>query len=859
MNRYMAGASLLALIGCAGSAHAAAAEATAANDTGATVSEVIVTGTRQTGVKAVDSAAPIQVVGGEALKNVGQPDIIQVLSQNLPSFNAQGYGADTSQLTLSAALRGLSPNDTLVLVNGKRRHTTANLAVDQGSPYTGAAATDLSFIPVGAIDHVEVLQDGAAAQYGSDAIAGVVNVILKKSDHAGEIVLTGGNYYEHGGATGAWSINKGFSLGGDKGFLNITLEERYHDFSQQGRCDVRVSNPDCTLKSVISSDPVANAIDLAGVPHALDYPNVNHIYGDPQYNIYNAFFNAGYDVGGGVQLYAFGNYGHRNSSAYENYRLPAKVIIEGATVANSVVPFPNGFDPREGIKEDDYSITGGIKGESLGWNWDLSTTYASDRDIVSTRDSGNLDLLVATGKTPTQFFDGTFGNNSWDSNLDISREFALGLASPLNVAFGGEARRDKFSIGKGDAASSFGAGAQSYPGFQATDQGSHSRTNYAAYVDFAVDPVTGLHVDVAGRYEDYSDFGSTEVGKLTARYDFDPMFAIRGTISTGFRAPTLAEEFYSATNVSPNFASVQLPANSPAALLAGFQPLKPEKSTNYSIGFVSHPMDRLSLTADFYEIDIRDRITNSGFLLGETCSAPTNGPCPAGNLTIISQGVLNAIAAHGNVLDSGLSYAGITVFNNAANTRTQGVELTANYATDFGDYGHVDWSVGFNYNHTKITKQLPLPAAVTNVATGQTTILNPFALTGLTKATPEEKAVIGIYYSKDRWTVNLRDTVYGSSSEVVSPDQTGNANPGPATLLRIPVSSITDLNIGYRITSALRIDVGANNLFDHRPPTVPLLANGKPADGNNTNGEPYQFSPFGINGGYYYGKITLDF
>jgi iron complex outermembrane receptor protein len=857
MNRYMAGASLLALVACASAAQAA--DAAAATNSGATVSEVIVTGTRQTGVRAVDSAAPIQVVGGEALKNVGQPDLIQTLSQNLPSFNAQGYGADTAQLTLSAALRGLSPNDTLVLVDGKRRHTTANLAVDQGSPYTGSAATDLSFIPVAAIDHVEVLQDGAAAQYGSDAIAGVVNIILKKSDHAGEIGLTGGHYYDNGGLTGAWSVNKGFSLGGGKGFLNLTLEERYHEFSKQGSCDARFFTPNCALKSSTSSDPVVNAINLAGLPGAPGYPNVNNIYGDPQYNIYNAFFNSGYDLGDNVQIYAFGNYGHRNSSAYENYRAPGKVIIEGTTVANSVVPFPNGFDPREAIKEDDYSITGGLKGENWGWNWDLSTTYGSDRDIVSTINSANLDLLVATGSTPINFFDGIFGNNTWDSNLDISREFAIGAASPLNVAFGGEARRDKFSITKGDAASSFGAGAQSYPGFQATDAGPHSRTNYAAYIDLAVDPVTGLHIDLAGRYEDYSDFGSTEVGKLTARYDFNPMIAIRGTISTGFRAPTLAEEYYSATNVAPSFASVQLPADSPAAALAGFSPLKPETSTNYSIGFVSHPIERLSITADFYEIDIRDRITNSGFLLGETCSAPTNGPCPAGNLTIVSQGVLNAIAKHGNVLDSGLSYAGITVFTNAANTQTRGVEFTANYSSDFGDYGHVDWSAGFNYNETSITKQLPLPAAVTNVATGQTTILNPYALSGLTQATPQAKVILSAYYTKDRWSVNLRETVFGVSSEIVSPDQTGNAVPGPATRLHIPVTSVTDLDVGYRITPALKVDLGAQNLFGQRPPVVPLLANGKPADGNNVIGEPFQFSPYGINGGYYYGKITLDF
>ncbi len=207
------GASALAL-GAALSANAAqAADAAATAADASSVSEVIVTGTRQTGVKAADSAAPIQVIGGPALKSVGQPDIAQALAQNLPSFNVESFGGDTAQLTLSAALRGISPNDTLVLVNGKRRHTTANLAVLGGSPYSGAATTDLSLIPVGAIDHVEVLQDGAAAQYGSDAIAGVINVILKNSASAGVMTATGGQYYEGDGAQAAFSVNKGFSLG----------------------------------------------------------------------------------------------------------------------------------------------------------------------------------------------------------------------------------------------------------------------------------------------------------------------------------------------------------------------------------------------------------------------------------------------------------------------------------------------------------------------------------------------------------------------------------------------------------------------------------------------------------------------
>ena len=315
----MYGAGVTALLVATGMAGQAWAAAAAAGGETSSVQEVIVTGTRTTGVKAIDSAAPIQVVGGSALKEVGQPDLVQALSQNLPSFNAQQYGADTAALTLQAALRGVRPNDTLVLVNGKRRHTTANLSVDAGSPYSGSATTDLSFIPVDAIDHVEVLQDGAAAQYGSDAIAGVVNIILKNKDHGGLIDATAGQYYEGDGDTGAWSINKGFDLG-PKGFMNVTLEERYHDFSRQGGADYRFYTPNGQIRSGI------NPLDIAGVPGAHNAPKVNNIYGDTNSNIYNGLFNAGYQLTDDIKAYAFGSYGNRVASAFENYRVANKVL-----------------------------------------------------------------------------------------------------------------------------------------------------------------------------------------------------------------------------------------------------------------------------------------------------------------------------------------------------------------------------------------------------------------------------------------------------------------------------------------------------------------------------------------------------
>ncbi|HEY2752300.1 TonB-dependent receptor [Phenylobacterium sp.] len=840
-NQYM-GASLLVLSALTSSSAVAAAEPAAA------VSEVIVTGTRVAGVKAEDSAAPIVVVGGPALKRVGQPDLIQALTQNLPSFNSEAFGTDTGQLTLSAQLRGLNPNNTLVLIDGKRRHSTGNLHVAPGV-FQGAATPDLGLIPVAAIDHIEVLQDGAAAQYGSDAIAGVVNIILKNNNQGGNISGTGGSYYSNGGGTGALSANIGLPLS-DRGFINLTAETRYHDFSHQGGADRRLFNLDGTVKAGL------DAVDAAGVRNAPDFPRVNHIYGDGTSNLYNGLYNAGYDLGQGVELYSFGSYSHRKASAYENYRLPTKVIASpvlgvggDSTTPGELIPFPNGFNPREALREDDYALTGGVRGVLDGWSWDLATTYGRDKNEISTLNSANASLFVDTHTTPRNFYDGAFISTEWTTDLDITRPFEVGLASPLNVAFGAEGRRETYAISTGDPASIYKEGGQSYPGFQPSDAGTHSRTNYAGYIDFAVDPIANLKLDLAGRYEHYSDFGSTTVGKFTARYDFNPTFALRGTLSTGFRAPTLAEEYYSATNVAPTFAVVNLPPNSPAAHLVGFQNLKPEKSTNYSVGFVAHPTALLQITADAYQIEIRDRIVNTGTLLGLTGE------------TVVSQGALNAISAHGNVLDPSVTYVGIAVFTNGANTRTRGVELTANYASDFEEYGHVDWTAAFNYNDTAITKLQPLPAQVVNAAFNQTSILSPTARSTLTSASPKEKAVLGAYWTKSRWTVNLREVIYGSVSSIL--DFSGAGTGPEAQRFTVGAAAITDLDIGFNITEALKFDVGANNLFDHRPPGVPNVPDGsggvRPLSGNNVYGEPAQFSPYGINGGYYYGRLTFTF
>jgi len=865
MKKLIESVGAIAIIGAVGPLHAAdqaqqsTDEVNTTNGASDTLSEVIVTGTRQIGVRASDSAAPISIVDAGSMGRVGQPDLNQALQQNLPSFNAQPFGYDAAALTVSAALRGLNPNDTLVLINGKRRHSTANLAVDNGSPYSGAASVDLGLIPVAAIDHVEVLQDGAAAQYGSDAIGGVVNLILKNARAGGVASLTGGQYYAGDGDTGAWSINNGFGLG-ERGFLNVTVEQNYHDFTQRGGPDARYFTADGQLL------PTVSPALAAGLRGALDSPNVNHQFGDPRSNLIKAFVNAGYDLGNGIQLYSVDSYAHRNASAYENYRAPS--VVTGVTSSgDTVVPFPNGFNPREAIREDDYALSLGVRGDLGLWHWDLSSTFGRDRDVVNTVDSANVDLFStqqAAAAAPLipqiNFADGSFTSSELTNNLDITRDFEVGFAQPLSLAFGAEFRRNTFSIEQGSPSSVFGFGAASYPGFAASDQGDHSRTNAAGYVDIALNPVTRWKIDLAGRFEHYSDFGNAEVGKFTTRYDITPEFAVRGTVSNGFRAPTLAEEYYSATNVTPTTANVQLPANSPAAVLAGFRALQPETSMNYSIGLVMHPMPRLQITLDAYQINIRHRIINSNTLLGSECSAPND-------CTVVSQGVVDAIKAHGNNIDqNNLSYTSISIFSNGASTITRGLESTANYASDFGDFGHVDWTFGLNYNKTQVESIQPLPVQVTNAALQQTQLLGPASISGLVDATPRVKSVIGALYTLGPASVNLRESIYGRTFETFSLDGTGNSYPGnPATVARIGTTAITDLELAYSVTHSFKIAVGANNLFDKSPPAMPNVANRSapfqptPADGHHVLGFPLPFAPWGINGGYYYGRVTYTF
>jgi iron complex outermembrane receptor protein len=801
------------------------------------VDTIIVTGTRQTGLRVIDSPAPVQVVDTSTLERTGAVDLRLGLANLVPSFNAQAFGGDTANLTLSARLRGLSPNQALVLVNGKRRHTTGNLAVLSGV-YQGAAAADLGFIPMAGIGRIEVLTDGAAAQYGTDAIAGVVNIILKKNPSGGSISATGGEYFDGGGKTAGGSVNIGMAPT-ENSYLNITVESKYHGFSNRGLPDQRVFNPASSGYSAAN-----NAVEST-IP---GYPNLNLISGDARYRLNNLIYNAGIELPADFEVYSFGTLGHKDASAYENYRRYNR--IQGKMGAADR-PFPLGFSPRERIIEDDYAMTLGVSGKVAGWDADLSSTYGKDDIEVRVEDSANASLytdsstLTTKGFTPTSFHAGSWRTTQWTNNLDLRHDFEVGFSAPMNVAFGAEQRRDTYRIGAGDAASTYKEGSQSYPGFSKTDAGGHARTSWALYTDVAATPITAWKIDAAFRYEKFSDFGDTTVAKLTSRYDFNEMFAIRGTVSTGFRAPTLAESYYSATNVSPTSAFVQLAPNSNAARLLGVDTLKPEKSTNYSLGFVIHPIPKMTATIDAYQIKLKNRIFGSSSVYGIR------------NGIIVNSNVNAAIAANGNILDSTVTSTGINIFSNGLDTRTRGLDFVVSYPVDLGDYGHIDWTLSGNFNKAKITKVKtpPAPLATTSVAfpTGQVLFAGN-AASLLEKGSPKYKIGVNGLYSFAGFSLNVTETFYGKAESLSDPGT------GPLLNTVASASAITDAELSYKFPKGVVAAIGANNLFNKYPDKfTAAFQTACIASGAGCTTQYPTFSPYGINGGYYYGRLTFSF
>lgn len=815
----LATVAVAALAGPALAQEAAAPQQTAQADATAEASDmIIVTGTRGVARSVADSPVPIDVIGAPELERSGRFGAISALNLLVPSFNApQRAGGGTATIIQTGGLRGLNPDQTLILVNGKRRHRTS-LINAVSALYNGSVPVDLDLIPPAAIGRVEVLRDGAAAQYGSDAIAGVVNFILKNETGGNIDFSAGQNYDRSDGETYILNANYGTRLG-DNGMLNLFASARKQEISNRARPIDR----NIRLYPRINGqpDPREATIDRLVTTNFGNFPVRN----------FNLGYNLEYDFGG-VEAYSFGTFGQRRSDLVFTYRTP----LNDASLPEL---YPNGFRPTLIIQEEDFEFAFGLRGQVAGWDWDASTVYGKNR----ARQRGVETLNPSLGPTsPTELYVGALRSTEWVNSLDVTRSFDAGEGK-LQVSFGAQHRRETYAVLQGEPAS-YAAGTYTYvkdgtlrrpaPGGQAAagftpeDAGSISRNNLAAYVDMAWDPTSRTTISAAARFEHYDDAsGDTLIGKVTGRQEVTDWLSLRGAVSTGFRAPALAQQLYASTtgqfrqlNGQLNLLFIKtLPVESPAARALGSQPLQPETSTNLSAGFVLQPADGLTITVDAYQIRVDDRITITSTLTG-----------PAVSAILVANGLSPDISAQ--------------YYTNAIDTRTRGVDVVATYRHGLFDVGTMNWNIGYNYNKTIITGIAPNPRELASLGAGFV-LFDRRAQNNVTENLPRTKLLIQNFTQIGDWSLNTRVNRFGGFN------QFDNA---PAQDRSYGAKWITDLELGWQATAALNIAVGANNLFNVYPDFDPI--------GFNPNlgaGFYATTGAFGFTGGYYYARVGVKF
>lgn len=813
-----------ALFLCSALAGAAMAGGAAAQTgSGEALEEVVVTGSRGQARTVVSSPAPIDVISGEQLERLGgAAPLRDALTQLIPSFQAQTVGSSSwDSLARPAGLRGLGGVHVLVLVDGKRRHNSSLLNLNTGNLSNGGNPVDLDLIPSSAIARVEVLRDGAAAQYGSDAIAGVINVILRKDSEGGRLNVNAGRRYEYNGVSDGETVQAdmfhGFRFGED-GFLTLAVDAKTQHDALRG-------------------------VDLTGqlyftLPGGVADPRemTAHRYqlyrgGLPKTKSAALSVNAGQTLGG-AEVYAAATLSFRDAVVGQGFRRPN-------SNQNLIQVYPDGFAPNYTLDELDHQVTGGVRWTASDWDFDLSTTYGRNRVDHGSSNSLNASLGPAS---PTEFhtFRSTF--EQWTTNLDVTREFAVFGDRPLTVAAGAEYRWEHYETKAGDPAA-YTAGGYVYPtgygnlagraasvGAQGAviltpaDEADVSRANYAAYVDLSLDVTDKFLIAAAGRYEDYDDAaGDVLSGKVSARYEFNDAVALRATVSNGFRAPSLSQSGYAQTANQANiingvFTFVESKTVTPDSAVGaalGAQPLKPEKSTNYSVGLALTPFSGFSATVDAYRIELRDRIALTGLLSGS--------------------GVAAVLARNG--LPTNLS---VRYFANAIDTNTKGVDIVASYSHEVGDLGRLRYTLGFNYNKTTIAGIAPNPPELAGLGL---TLFDRQQRGSATVSTPRTKLLLGAEWTYDKWRVNLRESRYGKWQSL---------NNNAAFDQRYGAKWLTDLEVGYQVSERLALAVGANNLFDVYPDRNTVAdTNGFAPFGGN--------SPFGVYGGYYYARVTVNF
>ena len=761
---------------------------------------VLVTGTRSLNRRTLDSESPVDVIGSKELLSTGSGELATVLARLLPSMNfPRPSGADASDAVRPAQLRGLSPDQTLVLVNGKRRHTSAVINVN-GTLGRGSAPADLNAIPLAAIDHIEVLRDGAAAQYGSDAIAGVVNIILKKGADGGEAEIGYGQYDAGDGEQVTLRGSKGFSLGGN-GWARISVEAAERNATNRA-----------------GPDPRPQAGPRQG--------QVNARLGDPDSRPRSIFLNSQIRINDDIDWYAFAGYSERHTSAAATFR--TAYTNDTDRVLRTPV-YPEGFLPLQNSMSTDNSVVTGLRGELAGWRWDASANYGRNRFKLDLDHTVNYALGAAS---QTGFYAGELTATQQVANLDVAREFPVAwLAGPLTLAWGLEYRHEDYAIGAGEPNSYFGSGSQGFSGFRPENAGKNSRHNQSVYLNLEGEIVKDLSGTLAVRHERYSDFGNTTSGKGSLRYAFTPQFALRSTVSNGFRAPSLAQQFYTITTT--NLLTVQNPAtgqsdylpietgtfavNSPAARALGATALKPERARNLSIGAQWQPLRNFTATVDLDRIDIDDRIVFSSNLQ-------------------LSPALQQVLAAQGN-------YVGAArYFTNAVDTRTKGVDVVGTYRLSLARGARADFTLAYNHNDNTVRKVAGNPAFLT----GQNLLLvDRQTVDRLTVGSPKDKLSFSGDYTRGIWNGRATVTRYG---EFTVPQN------NPAFDQTYDPQWVLDLAASVRVAGNWRLTAGIDNVTNRYPAQITSLSN------LNQNGtSPYSgFAPNGFNGRYFYAKAAYS-
>ena len=817
------------------------------------IEEILVVGSRRRDRSAQDSPVPVDVIGGADFLAHGDSDMDNLIAAMVPSYNVGSEPiSDAATFIRPATLRGLPPDSALVLVNGKRRHRAAVIALLGAGASGGSQGPDLSAIPAIAVERLEVLRDGASAQYGSDAIAGILNFVLRDASEGVTLDAKWGSYFEGDGDAITLAANAGLPLT-DAGFANISFEWREND---------------PTSRSVQRDD--AQALIDAGNTHVRQ--PAAQIWGTPEISgDFKLFGNFGLDLGNGSEAYAFGNWAerevvggfyfrnpHTRGGVFRGDPLPdgtptVKVadisgdmsgncpaipvvndVADPAAVAavsanpkcySLIEKFPGGFTPNFGGFVDDLSIAGGVRGElDSGWYYDFSATAGRSNALFFIFNTINPQLLSLGNDIPTYYTAGGYRETDRVVNFDMSRPVDTGLWGPVNIAAGLEYRDETFHIQAGEpnswfidrnlAAQGFGIGSNGFPGFQPGDQGENTVSAYGAYLDLESDVSERLLLGGAFRYENYPDFGDTLDGKVTARLRVADNVALRGAVSTGFRVPTAGQA--NLRNVTTEFADGQLsdiatlPPTNPIAQQKGAVPLTPEESRNTTLGVVFN-VGGLDVTLDWYNIEIEDRISfTSRFDL-----------TPADIDALLAAGVTDAT-----------SFTSVRFFSNQQTIEATGVDLVASLPFDLGG-GNSVFSLAANWSDIELTEFNP-------EFTDQNT------RDQIEKGRPDSRFTATWSHSQGTWRFLARARHYGEHYD--APFNSGGLAFGNLVDLAGP-NTVVDLEAGFDVSEEFSVLVGLQNAFDAYPDENPAAA--------GAAGLLYpEQSPWSFNGGYYYLRAT---